>query len=235
MILCNYSVTVLQNGIMVCRRPLRSGPSRGFAAGKCFSDIGISATGGMKMRKPCYVLCLAFAAASVTASTARADSVVTLTVTEITVINAPVQSINTGVPLTFESNDEILSIGIDWAATGTANFPFPAVFGAEDSITLDDGFTSSVCNDLVQTGASSFQAVDCPGGVLAGPFVSTVTFSGNWGTAEIGFAGNEPIIIDSTFMQRTITPEPGSVTLLGIGLVGLASLAAGRRRFPPAS
>ena len=58
------------------------------------------------MRKPCYVLCLAFAAASVAASTARADSVVTLTVTEITVINAPVQSINTGVPLTFESNDE---------------------------------------------------------------------------------------------------------------------------------
>ncbi len=162
-------------------------------------------------------------AASVAASTARADSVVTLTVTEITVINAPVQSINTGVPLTFESNDEILSIGIDWAATGTANFPYPAVFGDEDNVMLDEGFSSSVCNDLVQTGASSFQAIDCPGGVLAGPFVSTVTFSGNWGSAEIGFAGNEPIIIDSTFMQRTITPEPQR-DALGIGLVGLASL-----------
>ena len=70
--------------------------------------------------------------------------------------------------------------------------------------------------DPVQTGASSFQAIDCPGGVLAGPFVSTVTFSGNWGLAEIGFAGNEPISIESTFMQRTITPEPDGATLLEI-------------------
>jgi hypothetical protein len=192
----------------------------------------------MKMRKPFYVFCLAVGVsvgAAVGASVARADSVVTLNFTEITVVDGTAQGIDTGVPLTFETNDEILSIGIDWAATGTANFPFPAVFGAEDDIVLDDGFTSSVCNDLVQTGSSSFQAVDCPGGTLAGPFVSTVTFSGNWGSAEIGFAGNEPIIIDSTFMQRTIFPEPGSATLLGIGMAALASLFAGRRRFPPAS
>jgi hypothetical protein len=193
----------------------------------------------MKMRKPLYVFCLTFVAlggASFGASAARADSeVVNLTFTETTVINGTTQGIDPGAPLFFEANDEILSIGIDWAATGTANFPFPEIFGAEDSITLDDGFTSSVCNDLVQTGASSFQAVDCPGGTLTGPFVSAVTFSGNWGSAEIGFAGNEPIIIDSTFMQRTIIPEPSSATLLGIGMVALASLLARGRRIPPAS
>jgi hypothetical protein len=72
--------------------------------------------------------------------------------------------------------------------------------------------------------------VDCPTGVLEAPFVSTVTYSGNWGSAEIGFAGNEPITIDSTFSQQTITPEPEGVTLLGLGLVGLASMAAMRRR-----
>jgi hypothetical protein len=190
----------------------------------------MSATGGMKMRKPFYVFCLAFAAASVAASTAHADSVVTITVNETTVLNGTAQGTDTGVPLTFETNDEILTIGIDWAATGTANFPFPAVFGAEDNIVLDDGFTSSVCNYLVQTGPSSFQAVDCPGGVLAGPFVSTVTFSGNWGSAEIGFVGNEPITIDSSFVQRTITPEPGSVTLLGIALGALALMTAKQTR-----
>ena len=215
-------------------RLLWSLPTGGFCDGNSFSDFKIGEFGEMKMRKPFYIFVLV-CAASAGASAANADSAVTLNFSETTVINGTTQGIDPTVPLTFETNDEILSIGIDWAATGTANFPFPAVFGAEDSITLDDGFTSSVCNDLVQTGSSSFKAVDCPGGTLAGPFISTVTFSGNWGSAEIGFAGNEPISIESTFMQRTITPEPDGATLLEIGMFALASLIAWRRRFPPAS
>ena len=161
---------------------------------------------------------------------ARADAVVTLDFNETTVLNGTAQGAVTGVPLTFETSHEILSIAIDWADTGTANFPYPLVYGAEDNIVLDGVQMSSVCNYLVQTGPSAFQAMDCPTGTLQAPYLYSATYSGAWGSAEIGFAANVPIIANSTFEHQTITPEPGSTGLLGITLVGLVSIVTFRRR-----
>jgi hypothetical protein len=163
-------------------------------------------------------------------ASASADAVVTLNFNETTVLNGTANETSTGIPFTFETKFEILTVVINWADTGTANFPFPIVFGAMDNIVLDGDLMSSVCNYLIQTGPDTFQAVNCPTGALEAPFVSTVTYSGNWGSAEIGFAGNEPITIDSTFSQRTISAEPSSFISLLLGLVGLASIVAIRRR-----
>jgi len=149
----------------------------------------------------------------------HADSEVSINVNEITVLNGTANEMTSNVPLFFATKFEFLTIAINWADTGTPNFPFPAVFGAMDDIVLDGGFMSSVCNYLVQTGPNTFQAVACNGGTLEAPFVSLVAFSGNWGSAEIGFAGNEPIDIESSFSQTTITPEPSTIFLLTLPIL----------------
>jgi hypothetical protein len=166
--------------------------------------------------------------AAICAPTASADTLVTLNVSETTVLNGTAQGTITGVPLTFETSNEILSISIDWADTGTANFPYPIVYGAEDNIVLGGSLVNSVCNYLVQNGPSSYYTVDCDG--LEAPYVSSVTYSGNWGSAEIGFAGSEPITIDSTFTKQTIVTEPSSLSSLGLGLVGLGLVLVVRKR-----
>lgn len=178
------------------------------------------------MRKGLWLIPLLIAA--IGAPNARADAVVTINFSETTILNGTTAGINTGVPLTFETGDEILTIAIVWADTGTANFPFPLVFGAEDNVVLDDGMASSVCNYLYQSGPSSFYTVDCS--TLEAAHVSSVTYAGNWGSATIGFAGSEPITIDSTFTERTVVPEPGTLALVGLGLVGLGFTVAMRRR-----
>ena len=182
-----------------------------------------------KMRKSLWVIASTLLLVAACAPTASADAVVTINVSETTVLNGTAQGYVTGIPLTFETNYEILTIAILWADTGTPNFPFPLVYGAEDNIVLDEGFVSSVCNYLVQTGPSTFQVVDCSKNTLEAPYVSSVTYAGNWGSAEIGFAGSEPITIDSTFTQRTITPEPSSFISLCFGLVGLGWMLARRK------
>lgn len=160
---------------------------------------------------------------------ASADAVVTINFSETTFINSTTAGNVTDVPLTFETDHEILSIAILWADTGTANFPFPLVYGAEDNVVLDDGAVSSVCNYLYQSGPSSYYAVDCPTGTLEAPYVSSVTYAGNWGSATIGFAGSEPITINSTLTQQTIVPEPRSLSLAGLGLIGLMMVGMRKR------
>ena len=182
------------------------------------------------MRKSLCIIVLLLAATC--APTASADAVVTLNFSETTVLNGTAQGTVTGIPLTFETNYEILSIAILWGDTGTANFPFPLVYGAEDNIVLGGVPVSSVCNYLVQTGPSSFQAVDCSTSTLEAPFVSSVTYAGNWGSATIGFAGSEPITIDSSFTERTITPEPSNLSSLGFGLLGIGLWWLMRKRCP---
>src|SRR5262249_178083 len=108
---------------------------------------------------------------------AKADAVVTINFAETTVLNGGAQFYDTGIPLTFKTDHEILSIAILWADTGTSNFPFPLVYGAEDNIVLGGILVDSVCNYLVQTGPSSFTAVGC--NTLQAPFVSSVTSSGH--------------------------------------------------------
>ena len=162
-------------------------------------------------------LILSIPLAAVLAYSTKADEIVELNIQETNVLNGT--GLNTGIPLTFSTGHEVLSIAIFWVNTGTANFPFPNVFGAEDNIVLGGKLVNSVCNYLGQTGPSSFAAVDCTTPTLQAPFVSSVTYSGNWGSAEIGFAGNVPITIESTFSERTITPEPSVLALLAAGIL----------------
>lgn len=183
------------------------------------------------MRKTLCVIAILMA--TICAPSASADAVVTVNFSETTVLNGTAQGTITGIPLTFETNNEILSIAIFWTDTGTSNFPFPLVYGAEDNIVLGGVSVNSVCNYLVQTGPATYSAVDC--GKLGAPDVSSVTYSGNWGSAEIGFAGSEPITIVSTFTQRTIVPEPGSLSSLNFGLLGLGLIVAMRKRITPAA
>src|SRR5271167_130139 len=179
------------------------------------------------MRKSLCIIPSLLLLAAIGAPSASADSLVTLDFSLTTVLNGTAQGTITGVPLTFETNYEILSIAIVWADTGTANFPFPLVYGAEDNVVLGGSPVDSVCNYLVQSGPSSYNAVDC--NTLVAPYVSSVTYAGNWGSAEIGFAGSEPIKIDSNFTARTITPEPSSFSSLGLGLVGLGLMVVMRK------
>jgi hypothetical protein len=183
------------------------------------------------MRKSLWIISALLLSATIVAPKADADALVTINFSETTVLNGTAAGTITGIPLTFESSDEILTIAIDWADTGTANFPFPLVYGAEDNIVLDDGVTSAVCNYLYQNGPSSYYTVDCD--TLEAPYVSSVTYAGNWGSATIGFAGSEPITIDSTFTEQTIVSEGSSFSFLGLGLVGLGLMIARQKRICP--
>lgn len=156
---------------------------------------------------------------STCAPAAKADEVVTLNFTETTFIDSTTRGIVTGIPMTFKTSNEILSVAIDWADTETPNMPYPDVYGAEDNNVLGGTLVNSACNDLVQSGPSSYYAVDF--GTLNAPYMSSVTYSGDWGSAEVGFAGSEPITIDSTFTQRTVISEPSSLSSLGLGLIGI--------------
>jgi hypothetical protein len=124
---------------------------------------------------------------------------------------------------------EVLSIGINWSDTGTPNPLYSIVYGFEDTIVLGGQVLDSLCDYLVQTGPSSYQEIDCGSGGLQAPYVSSVTYSGSWGSAEIGFGGTESITIESNFTQRTVTPEPSSLLLSGMGLAALIGLARRNR------
>ena len=169
---------------------------------------------------------LAVLLATSLAFSAKADELVTINFQETNVLNC--SGLETDIPLTFSTGCEVLSIAIDWASTGTPNFPFPLVYGAEHAVVLGT-LVDSVCNYLVQTGPSSYSAVDCTTPTLQGPYVSSVTYSGNWGSAEIGFVGTEPITIDSTFKEITITPEPSVFLLLAAGIITTFATYLGRR------
>ena len=186
--------------------------------------------GVLTVRKSLCLLSLLWIA--VGATNARADAaLVTLNFDETTVLDGTTQGIVTGVPLTFETNNEILSIAIDWADTGTANAPFPQVYSFEDNVVLGTTPVDSICNYLYQNGPSSYYTVDCT--TLATPYVSSVAYSGAWGSVEVGFGGTVPITIASTFTQQTIVPEAGSLRLLCLGLVGLSLMVAMGKRIPP--
>ena len=151
----------------------------------------------------------------------KADEIVVINFHETNVLNGT--GFNTGIPLTFSTGFHVLSIAIDWLSTGTPdlipNGPFPLVYGDELHVVLGGTQMASECGYIVQTGPSSFGGTDCATPTLQGPFVSSVTYSGNWGSAEIGFVGTVPITIDSTFTETTITPEPGVLPLIAIGFV----------------
>jgi hypothetical protein len=151
------------------------------------------------------------------AGVARADSTsetVNIAITETTILNDPPGYwYNTGIPLTFESGNEVLAIAINWVDTGTPNFPFPTINGADDAVTLNGLDMGSVCNYLTQTGPTSFSAVDCAD-LSSSPYSTSVAYSGSWGTVEIGYGGSEPITINSSFTSQTIVPEPSTLQLL---------------------
>jgi hypothetical protein len=155
---------------------------------------------------------------------ARADSTtVTLNFEETNVLNGTgfIGLGSSGAGPMFGNGFHVLSILINWADTGTPNAPFPTVFGFEDTIVFDGQVFDSVCNTVIQTGPNSFQAVDCGSAGLQAPFVASVTYSGDWGSAEIGFGAIEPITINSTFTESTITPEPSAWPMLAAGLLAV--------------
>lgn len=151
----------------------------------------------------------------------KADEIVVVNFHETNVLNGT--GFNTGIPLTFSTGFNVLSIAIDWLSTGTPdlipNGPYPTVYGSELSVTLGGMQFGHECGYIVQTGPHSFSVSGCTTPTLQGPFVSSVTYSGNWGSAELGFVGTVPITIDSTFSETTITPEPSSLALIAIGIV----------------
>ena len=176
-----------------------------------------------------FILTVLFATSL--AFSAKADELVTINFHETNVLNCT--GLNTGIPLTFTTGCEVLSIAINWASTGTPdlipNGPFPIVYGDELNIVLGT-LVSSECGYIVQTGPSSYSVVGCTTPTLQGPYVSSVTYSGNWGSAEIGFVGTEPITIDSTFQETTITPEPSVFLLLAVGIVTTFAAYLSRKR-----